>query len=265
MRRAYADWTERARRFLRARGLVTFPEGEECLVEPSPPFQRPILAVASYSSPPAFSPSRLGHFFVPFPTDGASPEEVRQRLESNSHAGIPTTAVHEAYPGHHWHFVTMKAHPSPIRRTFGTPYFSEGWALYAEHMMREQGFFEDSRHEINQVEATLFRAARIVVDTSLHAGDMTLEEARRFMEEPPRAGRDRRRRPPRVPRPPRGQRAAPARAGRARARSPGLTPRPVRRAGAAGSVYTGARATQRRRRGASGRRCPVNSGGGGTP
>jgi uncharacterized protein (DUF885 family) len=183
MRRAYADWTERARRFLRARGLVTFPEGEECLVEPSPPFQRPILAVASYSSPPAFSPSRLGHFFVPFPTDGASPEEVRQRLESNSHAGIPTTAVHEAYPGHHWHFVTMKAHPSPIRRTFGTPYFSEGWALYAEHMMREQGFFEDSRHEINQVEATLFRAARIVVDTSLHAGDMTLEEARRFMEE----------------------------------------------------------------------------------
>jgi uncharacterized protein (DUF885 family) len=183
MRRAYADWTERARRFLRARGLVSFPEGEECLVEPSPPFQRPVLAVASYSSPPAFSPSRLGHFFVPFPAEEASAEEVRQRLENNSHAGIPTTAVHEAYPGHHWHFVTMKAHPSPVRRTFGTPYFSEGWALYAEHMMREQGFFEDPRHELNQVEAMLFRAARIVVDTSLHAGDMTLEEARRFMEE----------------------------------------------------------------------------------
>jgi uncharacterized protein (DUF885 family) len=183
MRRAYADWTERARRFLRARGLVTFPEAEECLVEPSPHFQRPMLAVASYSGPPAFSPSRLGHFFVPFPTDGATPEEVRQRLENNSRAGIPTTAVHEAYPGHHWHSVTMKAHPSPIRRTFGTPYFSEGWALYAEHMMREQGFFEDARHEINQVEATLFRAARIVVDTSLHAGDMTLEAAQRFMEE----------------------------------------------------------------------------------
>ena len=183
MRRAYADWTERARRFLRARGLVSFPDGEECLVEPSPPFQRPVLAVASYSSPPAFSPSRLGHFFVPFPAEEASADEVRQRLENNSHAGIPTTAVHEAYPGHHWHFVTMKAHPSPIRRTFGTPYFTEGWALYAEHMMREQGFFEDPRHELNQVEAMLFRAARIVVDTSLHAGDMTLEEARRFMEE----------------------------------------------------------------------------------
>jgi uncharacterized protein (DUF885 family) len=183
MRRAYADWTERARRFLRARGLVSFPEGEECHVEPSPLFQRPVLAVASYSSPPAFSPSRLGHFFVPFPAEDATPDEVRQRLENNSHAGIPTTAVHEAYPGHHWHFVTMKAQPSPIRRVFGTPYFSEGWALYAERMMREQGFFEDPRHELNQVEAMLFRAARIVVDTSLHAGEMTFEEAQRFMEE----------------------------------------------------------------------------------
>jgi uncharacterized protein (DUF885 family) len=183
MRRAYADWTERAREFLRARGLVTLPEGEECRVAPSPPFQRPVLAVASYSGPPAFSPSRLGHFFVPFPPDGASPEDVRQRLENNSHAGIPTTAVHEAYPGHHWHLVTAKAHPSPIRRTFRTPYFSEGWALYAEHMMREQGFFQDPRHELFQVEAMLFRAARIVVDTGLHAGETTLEEAGRLMEE----------------------------------------------------------------------------------
>ena len=150
---------------------------------PSPHFQRPVLAVASYSSPPGFSPSRLGHFFVPFPPDDASAEDVRQRLENNSHASIPTTAVHEAYPGHHWHLVTAKSHPSPLRRTFRTPYFSEGWALYAEHMMREQGFFEDPRHELFQVEAMLFRAARIVVDTSLHAGDMTLAEAQRFMEE----------------------------------------------------------------------------------
>ena len=183
MRRSYADWTKRARSFLLERGLVTLPEGEECLVEPSPPFQRPVLAVASYASPPAFSPSRRGHFFVPFPPDGASLEEVQQRLQNNSHAGIPTTAVHEAYPGHHWHLVTMKAHPSPVRLTFRTPYFTEGWALYAEQMMREQGFFTDRRHELYQVEAMLFRAARIVVDTSLHAGDMTLEEAWRFMVE----------------------------------------------------------------------------------
>ncbi len=64
---------------------------------------------------------------------------------------------------------------------FRTPYFSEGWALYAERMMREQGFFTDLRHEMNQYEATIFRAARIVVDTSLHMGEMSWDDAVTFM------------------------------------------------------------------------------------
>src|SRR5919199_3490035 len=181
MRQAYADWTERARQFLRQRELVSFPAGEECLVEPSPMFQRPVLAVASYNSPPVFSTSMLGHFFVPYPPDGASEQEIQQRLENNSYAAIPTTAVHEAYPGHHWHLVTAKSNPSPIRRAFRTPYFTEGWGLYAEQLMREQGFFTDPRHEISHIEATLFRAARIIVDTSLHVGDMSFDEAVEFM------------------------------------------------------------------------------------
>jgi uncharacterized protein (DUF885 family) len=177
----YAEWTERARQFVHDRGLVTLPAGEQCMVEPSPLFQRPVAAVASYNSPPPFSASMRGHFFVPFPPDGASADEIQQRLENNSYASIPTTAAHEAYPGHHWHLVTAKSHPSPIRRTFRTPYFSEGWGLYAEHVMREQGFFTDPRQEMAQVEATLFRAARIIVDTSLHIGDMSLDEAVDFM------------------------------------------------------------------------------------
>ncbi len=183
MRVGYEDWTERARVYLREHRLVSFPDGEECAVVPSPPFQRPVLAVASYMSPPPFSDKMLGHFFVPFPPDGASDDEVQKRLASNAYPGIPTTAVHEAYPGHHWHLVMSKANPSALRQAFRTPYFSEGWALYAERMMREQGFFTDLRHEMYQYEATLFRAARIVVDTSLHMGEMTWDEAVAFMTE----------------------------------------------------------------------------------
>jgi len=181
MRVGYEEWTERARAYLREHRLVSFPEGEECAVVPSPPFQRPVLAVASYMQPPPFSDKMLGHFFVPFPPDGASEDEIQKRLASNSFPGIPTTAVHEAYPGHHWHLVMSKANPSRLRQVFRTPYFSEGWALYAERMMREQGFFSDLRHEMNQYEATIFRAARIVVDTSLHMGEMTWDEAVDFM------------------------------------------------------------------------------------
>ncbi len=181
MRREYEEWTERARTFLRDRGLVTLPPGERCQVEPSPHFQRPVLAVASYNRPPAFTDSLTGHFFVPFPPDGTPDAEVQQRLEGNCSAGIPTTSVHEAYPGHHWHLIMARFNPSKVRKTFGTSYFSEGWALYAERMMREQGFFEDPKQVLYQFEATIFRAARIVVDTSLHLGEMTFDEAVEFM------------------------------------------------------------------------------------
>jgi uncharacterized protein (DUF885 family) len=183
MRAEYEEWTEKARSFLRDTGLVTLPQGEECVVEPSPPFQRPILAVASYNRPPAFKDTLRGHFFVPYPPDGTPPEEVQKRLEGNCSAGIPTTAVHEAYPGHHWHLVMAKGNPSAVRKIFGTPYFNEGWALYAERVMREQGFFTDPKHLLYQYEATIFRAARIVVDTSLHMNEMTFDEAVKHMVE----------------------------------------------------------------------------------
>jgi uncharacterized protein (DUF885 family) len=183
MRDEYEEWTERARTFLRDTGLVTLPPGERCTVEPSPPFQRPILAVASYNRPPAFSDSLAGHFFVPYPPDNTPDEEIEKRLEGNCSAGIPTTAVHEAYPGHHWHLVMAHFNPSKLRQVFSTAYFSEGWALYAERVMREQGFFTDPKHQLYQYEATIFRASRIIVDTSLHLGEMTFDEAVKFMVE----------------------------------------------------------------------------------
>jgi uncharacterized protein (DUF885 family) len=181
MLETYTEWTARARAFLVETALVTLPPGETCDVVPSPVFQRPILGVASYVAPPAFSDRWKGHFFVPFAPDGASEDEIQARLSNNSYGSIPTTSVHEAYPGHHWHLVMRKANASDVRRVYSTPYFSEGWALYAERVMRERGFFEDPIHELHHLNATLFRAARIIVDTSLHLGEMSFDEAVAFM------------------------------------------------------------------------------------
>jgi uncharacterized protein (DUF885 family) len=184
MLESYTEWTERARQFLVDTGIVSFPDGERCAVVPSPVFQRPVVGVASYIAPPAFSDSRLGHFFVPFAPDGASEAEVQERLSNNSYGSIPTTSVHEAYPGHHWHLVMRKSAPSSrVRKVYGTPYFNEGWALYTERVMRERGFFGDPLHELQHLSATIFRAARIIVDTSLHLGEMTFDEAVAFMRD----------------------------------------------------------------------------------
>lgn len=181
MRALYEETCRRARAFLSERGLVSSPDDERCEVVPAPPSVRASLAVACYVAPPQFKPSRTGFFFVPYPLDPDDPEEVAGLLESNADYSVATTAVHEAYPGHHWHLMTMQS-ARRVRRVFTSTFFVEGWALYAEGMMREAGFFTPEQ-ELGHLEARLFRAARIVVDTSLHTGEMTAEEAVAFMRD----------------------------------------------------------------------------------
>jgi uncharacterized protein (DUF885 family) len=180
MLEAYREATVAARQFCVEHELVTLPEGEHCEVLPSATFTRPMIAVAHYIAPPPFAAdgARNGTFFVPYPPEGATAEQVRQRLATNSFSSRWTIAVHEAYPGHHWHLAHIAARlRRPLRFVFSSTYFTEGWGLYVEDLMREQGFFADPRHELCQVGARAFRAARVVVDTSLHLGEMSIPEA----------------------------------------------------------------------------------------
>lgn len=183
----YTEVTELARAFCVEQDLVTMPPGERCVVTPSAPFTRSMLAVAHYLQPPPFAPSdgsgaRPGHFFVPYPPDGATPEQVRERLATNNRHGAWPITVHEAYPGHHWHFAWLahraaSALARPLRFVLGSAYFVEGWGLYTEDLLRERGFFRTAEQELCQRDYRLFRAARIVVDTALHLGEMSVDEA----------------------------------------------------------------------------------------
>jgi uncharacterized protein (DUF885 family) len=191
----YREATDAARAFCVEHELVTMPEGERCEVVPSAPFSRAMLAVAHYLAPPPFAPpgstSGVGHFFVPYPPDDATPEQVDARLATNNNHGAWSIAVHEAYPGHHWHLSFLSARSSlpspagggsrPLRFVLGSTYFTEGWGLYTEDLLLEQGFFRTPEQELCQRDYRLFRAARIIVDTSLHLGEMTVEEAVDFM------------------------------------------------------------------------------------
>lgn len=177
----YVAETARARQFTKDHDMVTFAPGEECLVQPGPEFLRAVLSVASYNRPPALTPSRTGVFNVPFTPTGSSPEAVLGRLKTNARVSMPTIAAHEAYPGHHWHLSWVAEQGRLVRNAFTTSYFVEGWALYIETAMREQGFFADPRHELGHLDARIFRAARMVVDTALHTGEMSIEEAEKFM------------------------------------------------------------------------------------
>ena len=168
---AFRDSVERARHFLEARALFTIPEGTLEVVE-TPDFLRPLMPFAAYSPPPAFGAGRNGTFYVTSPRPGEPQAKGQYSLHE-----IAATAVHEAWPGHHLHMLTARNAVSDLRRVSWTPVTVEGWALYCEELMAEQGFFASVEERLFQRLHLLWRAVRIVLDVGLHTRGMTPEEA----------------------------------------------------------------------------------------
>ena len=161
---AFRGEMERSRRFVEERRLVTIPDGELQVVE-TPPFLRPLVPFAAYDPPGVFATDRTGLFYV---TDGGAPA----RRDSCA-LEIAATALHEGYPGHHLQMLTAQALPSMVRQVSWTPVTVEGWALYCEEMMAEEGFFAGLEERLFQRLHLLWRAVRIVLDVSLHTRGMT--------------------------------------------------------------------------------------------
>jgi hypothetical protein len=169
---AYAGAMERARRFVGERDLVTVPDGRlEVIATPS--FMLPLIPFAAYDPPGAFAPARTGWFYVSVPDE--------QRLREHSAHELGVTALHEGYPGHHLQFLAAHAQPSPVRKVVWTPLSVEGWALYCEEMMGQEGFYQREEEAFFQRMHLLWRAVRVVLDVRLHTAGMTVEQAVRYM------------------------------------------------------------------------------------
>jgi uncharacterized protein (DUF885 family) len=151
------------------RGLVTVPDGE-LVVAPTPDFLRALIPFAAYQGPAAFDGDARGTFFVTLPQPN-EPWRLHCRAE------LPSTALHEGIPGHHLQIVTACALPRPVRRVLSSPASQEGWALYCENLMAEQGFIGDPAARFFQVHHLLWRALRVILDVSLHTKGMTVDTA----------------------------------------------------------------------------------------
>ena len=98
--------------------------------------------------------------------------------------GMKTLAYHEGIPGHYFQVAIQgELKNTPIFRKF--PYFAayaEGWALYAEQLAWELGFYENNPFgNLGRLQAEMFRAVRLVVDTGIHYKKWTREEAIEYM------------------------------------------------------------------------------------
>lgn len=142
-----------------------------CEVEPVPAYRAPASPAGYYSmsGPPE---ARIGRFYL-----NTYRPEMRPRF------GIEALAYHEAIPGHHLQIALSQelgAMPAFRKYTVSTA-FSEGWGLYAEHLAVEMGLYDTPLDRIGQLNADAWRAARLAVDTGLHARGWTRQQAIEFM------------------------------------------------------------------------------------
>jgi uncharacterized protein (DUF885 family) len=173
---AYKKEVKRARAFLVQKDAVEFPPGDDLDVIETPAFMRSTVT-AAYDEPPPFDAHTAKGFFFVTPIDKTLPKQKQEEmLRENDFADIVDTSVHEAYPGHHLQLSFARRNPSLVRKALDRAIFSEGWALYSEELMAELGYYDDEQRLI-QLEWSLVRAARIIIDHGLHVGDMTFEQA----------------------------------------------------------------------------------------
>jgi len=182
--KTYRREMQRARRFVQEKAIVTIPDGEKLTVQPTPPSMRPMLPYAAYMMPGPLEKKQEGIFLVT-PVDWFMPRKAREeKLRGHNRAKIPVTALHEAYPGHHLQLVYANRHTKSLPRKLGSALsslFVEGWAFYCEELMENLGFIATPVQKIARLQDQLWRAARIILDVSLHTGAMTVEEGIQFL------------------------------------------------------------------------------------
>jgi uncharacterized protein (DUF885 family) len=180
---AYQDAMQAAKQYVIDHEIATIPEGETLRVIETPMYLRPLLPYAAYMPPGILEEHQEG-FFLVTPVDASAPAELQQqKLKGHNTAKLPITALHEAYPGHHLQLVWANTHRRLPRRmsSYLSSLFVEGWAFYCEELMEQLGFIGDPLQRLWCLKDQLWRAARIILDVSLHTRGMSAEDATDFL------------------------------------------------------------------------------------
>jgi len=181
------DEAGRAAYLARARGIVEAmrarlphaflaPPALPLLIEPTPAYRA------------AGAPSG---FYTSGTADGSRPGLVSlnlSRLDESPLYDLESLLYHEAIPGHHLQISSILVDPTiprlrKVERYWENSAFVEGWALYAERLGKEMGFFRDPYSDFGRLAAELWRATRLVVDSGLHYKRWTREQAIAYLDE----------------------------------------------------------------------------------
>jgi uncharacterized protein (DUF885 family) len=168
--------------FVREKDLLTLPSRSNLEVIPTPEFMRGIYAVGGFNAAPPLQPE-LGAFYwiTPIPKDWPK-ERIESKLREYNNYGLQHLTVHEAMPGHYVQLeYANDVQPKSrrlLRNVFGNGAYVEGWAVYAQQLMTDQGYADSSPGmRLTWYKQLLRVLANTILDIRLQTMGMTDQQA----------------------------------------------------------------------------------------
>ena len=171
---------EQARNFVRAKDLVTLYDDPLDII-PMPQFQRGV-ALAYCDSPGPLDKGQKTFFAVsPIPDDWSEAQTASFLREYNKRS-IDDLTIHEAMPGHYVQLMHANRYDSALRAVLSSGTFIEGWAVYTERLMVEEGFLDgDPLMHLIQLKWYLRTIANAILDQGVHVEGMSRDAAMQLM------------------------------------------------------------------------------------
>ena len=173
---------EEATKFVREKHLVTLPARSNLQVIPTPEFMRGIYAVAGFAAAPTLEP-QLGAFYWVTPIPPNWPKDrIESKLREYNNYGLQEITIHEAMPGHYVQLeIANDLEPKNrrvLRNIYGNGPYVEGWAVYAQQMMSDEGYMNNSVElRLTLMKQLLRVISNAILDIRLQTMGMTDQQA----------------------------------------------------------------------------------------
>jgi len=167
--------------FVQSKDLVTLDASKPLAVRKEPGYMGGGGAGASMSSPGPYEKNGVSYFNVGS-LAGYSPEAAESYLREYNNYTLQILCIHEAIPGHYVQLVYANQSPSLIKSVFGNNTMIEGWAVYGEQMMLDNGYGNNEPEmRLMWYKWHLRSVCNMILDYSVHSSGMTKDDAIKFL------------------------------------------------------------------------------------
>lgn len=168
---------EKIKAFIRQKKILTLPNPDQCSIIEMPEFQRGFSAAYLNQAPPLDSKAKSLYAISPPPSDWPSERQIAFFQEYNR-SMLQVLTIHEAYPGHYVQLDYSNRIDSLVRKVLSSGVFAEGWAVYTEQMMLDEGYGNgDLALRLHQLKFYMRAVLNAILDYRMHCSEMSDDDA----------------------------------------------------------------------------------------